>query len=210
MSQDPRSWFEAYKQGGNRDAMLAAELLAFEQRTVHTTLKILGLLKRRWELMGIVQDATGQRELRLWAFNQLFSTFPLVLGCNKLARLELPYAHKETKQKVTPDTYQIHRDKASAVPSMLLRFSHVPFTIAFKQFHATVAKEAQSRTVGLVVPRKGIVPGGLIVHNDGSEALWVSGTRIVHKFPGAKDRRLYVEPFRVLLAAVVASGWRPE
>jgi hypothetical protein len=159
-----------------------------ETGLVRHTLKRLSLRAER-RLRDHWQAEHGERYLKFASFNDVFPTFPFLLGSTRL-------------------DIHVHKDPKSTEPSRFKKFSRVPFVQAYEEFHADMVAEAATRSVALVFPRRGF-KYGLVIHNDDSETYWERGLCWVFK---GEKHRLYVQPYANLLDAIYKNGhgWRPE
>lgn len=161
----------------------------FETGLVRHTLKRLSLPKHaERQIRDRWKEEHGERYLKFAAFNVVFPTFPFLLGSQRL-------------------DVHIHKDPKSTEPARFKKFTQVPFVKAYDEFYQDVAEEAATRSVALVVPRRGF-KYGIVVHNDDSEMYWERGSCWVYK---GEKRRLYVQPYADLLDAIHRNGhgWSP-
>jgi len=212
MSDDaPRkNWFSERMKGQNAQGRLDHELLQFEAERLKWLLQRFGLKKRMHQVIRRYHADTGRSELRFEAFNEVFPTFPFLIGCTKLQGVPMPgRVSKSGQQKVTPVDYHIYLDPASTEPARFKNFTKVPFVGAYKDFYAASAGRANGRKVALIFPRKGFLHG-MVMHNDSSEQFWTEGLSWVYKVPGTENR-LYVQPLSALVEAIYEGGrgWRP-
>jgi hypothetical protein len=202
--QNYTNWFTSPTARG--DAQDIARTKNFEHERLKFLLGRLKLGNRTNELMQLYQEQTGERSLRFAAFNQLFPTFPFVLGAHTLCNLTVPWGKKNTGSD-----YAVHRDDQSTEPARFKKFGWVPFVLAYQEFYSSVVTDGELRRVCLIYPRKGFLHG-MCIHNDQSEEFWPSGLAWVYKFnDGGRDRRLFVMPFQSLVEAIYAGGrgWKP-
>lgn len=178
----------------------------FEEARVRFLLNRLKLSQFKRRLLDAWERQHSEKRLRLAAFNHVFPTFPFLLCSHRLRGVPLP----GRGDKVTPDSYQVHRDPASVEASRFKKFSRVPFVIAYQQMLEDLGEEAGERSVAMVFPRKGLLHG-LVIHNDATEQYWTHGLSWVYKPPDSDDR-LYVQPFSALIDEIYANGrgWRPD
>lgn len=177
----------------NRDPaiQLAAEEARWEEALVKHLVRQfnLGAGVRR-KLAKIWYDRHRAHALKLTAFNDVFSTFPFLLGASRLGGKH------------------VHRDIDAAEPARFKAFSQVSFVEAYREFYDDCYHPEDLRKLGLVFPRKGF-KHGMIIHNDDTEVFWTSGLCWVYK--SKKGERLYVQPFNDVLNQVKKSRtWRPE
>lgn len=180
----------------------------FEHERVRWLLTRLGLARRINELRAEFRDRYGRPGtlLDFSLFNNVFPTFPFLLGSNILAGMPITRGGKTV---TLPSSYAVYRDPESTEPARFRDFSNVPFVVAYSYFYRTVASDNETRKIGLVFPRKGFLHG-MIIHNDESENCWRSGLCWVYKAVTDKqDRRLYVQPFAAVIDAIRKHGWRP-
>lgn len=188
---------------------LANQELQFEKSRVRFVLREfkLGAPVER-QLVREHFEATGRSELRFLTFHNRFPTFPFYFGASTLRGIAVPWT-KGAVNGHTPSDYHVHRDPQSTEPARFKMFHWVPFVIAYGQLYQTSLGEASGRKLGLVFPRHGF-RDGMVIHNDESEQFWTHGLCQVFKDPKS-ERRLYVQPFSSLLAAIYdgGRGWRP-
>lgn len=186
---------------------VAADLGSFERERLRWLLTRLKISRAQQnQIARTHQTATGRFELRFSTFNEVFPTFPFVLGASKLQNLVVP--HGPDKSFTTPANYAVHRDAYSTEPARFKKFHWVPFAKAFRDFYETVTSEARVRKVCLVFPRKGFREG-MCIHNDDTETYWEEGLCWVYKIPKTGNK-LFIQPFNNLVDAIHANGrgWR--
>lgn len=185
--------FQKYSASQERkDRMRERADLAHEERLVAFTFKALGMADRSRALALRRERQTGERRLTFRDFCDEYRSFPLLLGADRLAGVSL------------------HTDPRMFLPALFKSFHKCPFVAAYDAFAERARRLAGSRAVGLVFPRKGI-PHGLVAH-DGEDLppRVFDGLVLVYRSRGG--RRLFVQPYRNLLAGLYADGdgWRPE
>jgi len=191
------------------DCRILAQEVQFEAARVRFVVRRFGLGAP--VLRQLVEDwfrTTGRRELRFAAFHERYPTFPFYFGTHTLCGLAVPWTAGAVGGR-TPYNYHVHRDPYSTEPARYKKFEWVPFVIAYRQFYNSASAAASGRSIGLIFPRRGMVDG-MIIHNDESEQFWTSGLCQVYKDPKT-EKRLYVQPFAALIAAIYNNGrgWRP-
>ncbi len=155
-------------------------------------------------------ERSGRWALTFDAFNELYDSFPFVLGASLLRRLVMPWPSKTDAPRRTEAFYHLHRDPYSTEPARFKKFSWVPFVVAYQQFIATLpADVVRRRKVALLFPRRGFKEG-MVIHNDDAERYWEHGLCWVYKVPEQKER-LYVQPLSALVESIYRGGhgWRP-
>jgi len=170
-----------------------SEARRFEEGKVQFLLKRFGVTNKKWDMLRKSRDLVGENLLTVSLFNEMFPTFPIVLGCSRLGGVKL------------------HTDLRCTTPALFRRFQDAPWVEAYEEFYEQVSGQALDRTIGLIFPRKG-VQQGLLIHNGGLDAYWVRGLRWTY-FGGTKEKPqlLYVQPFAPLVGAIHNNGhgWRP-
>lgn len=166
----------------------------FEAARVRFVLKKCGLPKKaERELQELHRERLGSVGLNFALFNEIYPTFPVVLGTSRLAGAEL------------------HRDPRAILPMWFSKFQDVPFYPPFEALESAVKGHASGRPIGLVFPRKGFAQG-LIIHTEGLDEYWLHGGCYVYR-GGTKNRRvdLFVRPFASLIEAIHnrGRGWDP-
>jgi hypothetical protein len=134
---------------------------------------------------------SGRPWLTLRAFNDLYPSFPILLGADELPCVRL------------------HLDPRAMLPALFRRFRDAPFVQAYERFRASLeVDELGARAVGLVFPRRG-VRHGLLVTDDELAAVPYRGLSLVHSDPGTGSR-LYVRLFQNVVEGIYQAGWRAE
>lgn len=170
---------KGHASGENQRAALSDQ---FEASRVKYVLKSLGLGRYAAELRRLWGESHATPQLKFAAFNARFPSFPFVIGCDKL---------------LVP----VHRDKASTEPSRYKRFENVPFVASYLEFANGLRADYGDRSCALLFPRKGFAEG-FVIHNDVTETYWTSGLCQVYKSELPGSEKLYVQPFRYLMAAI--------
>jgi hypothetical protein len=195
-------------EAGDRQRLTMEEDHQFEHERVKFTLQQLKLGHQTRQVGKIWADAHGGKfELRFAAFNELFPTFPFLMGASRLRGIQIVKNNRVVR--TTPHDYHVHRDPASAEPSRFKDFAGVPFRAAYEQFFNSVGIGDDPRDVCLVFPRKGFLHG-MCIHNNQSEQYWTEGLCWVYKSPKTSVR-LYVQPFKHFIEAIHGNGrgWKP-
>lgn len=141
------------------------------------------------KLMKWNQAETGKYALTFRAFHEHYPSFPMLLGSSRL----------DTK---------LHLDPKAMLPAMFKNFRAVPFMTEYDELCRLKSGNEQGRTVGLIVPRKGM-PKGLIIHGAGIESIPYQGLSMLFTEDGQEP--VYVRSFAHLVAAICRpGGWLPE
>jgi hypothetical protein len=164
--------------------------VSFEEGKVRCLLKLLFMPKAEGALVRLVAAETGTPRLTMDAFNRTYPTFPILLGTATLAPVKL------------------HLDPRCLLPAMFKAFHDTPLATAFSDYYEQAAPRAAGRTVGLIVPRKGM-RNGFLIHGNGLEGLNYHGLSLSYV---GKAGAIYVRPFDAMISTIAARGhgWRPE
>jgi hypothetical protein len=155
-----------------------------ERRRVALVLKEFGLEHRRSELLEADYCAgSGDRRLSFAAFDTVFPDFPICLEVRQLYRL---VHHTTCSQTAMFRDFRRH--------------------IAYQAYHGireVLAERCRGRPLGMLYCWQGI-KHGLVLHDgdfpsEGFKQTFVDG-----------KERLTVEPFRLLIRTLVATGWTPK
>ena len=191
----------------DRDSVIRKENQEFENERVKFVMNRLGLSAQLREIGRIWEDRCGRFEYRFAAFNEVFPSFPFLLGSSVLRGVEVIKNGRIVH--TTPQDYAVHRDTRSVVPSCFKDFAGVPFVAAYATLSDQLAGDAAARSICLVFRRHGFLHG-MCVHDDQSEQYWSEGLSWVYKIPKT-GKRLYVQPFQHLIDDIHNNGrgWRP-
>lgn len=141
------------------------------------------------KLMKWNEAETGQYALTFRAFHEHYPSFPLLLGTSRLST-------------------KLHLDPKAMLPAMFKNFRAVPFMVEYEELVRLKTGSEEGRTVGLIVPRKGM-PKGLIIHGAGIESIPYQGLSMTFTEDG--NEPVYVRSFAHLVAAICRpGGWIPE
>lgn len=186
--------FEKLSKGYKSRSNLQAQL-QYEEDKVKFLLKRLKLSKLEGELRHTQVLQTNESFLTFDAFNNMFPTFPILLGAVKLKN--------------------VHIDSRTQLPTLIKSFESAPFVELYEQFYEQNNNRAdkESRLIGLVFPRKGI-PSGLIIYaTDDLEEIPFSEKELLLTYLSGKGKdRSYimVRSFGKVLDAIHSSlcGWK--
>jgi hypothetical protein len=154
---------------------------SYEETRVRFVLKFF-LPKAASKLEHELRTNSGS-ELTFAGFNDMFPSFPVVLGAAKPERA-------------------LHLDESCFLPNLFKEFAQSTLFKLMSRFFAEKIDTIAKRPAGLVVPRKGF-PHGLVVHTLSCEHVGP-----VLTWPHGKAN-LYVQRFDNLLKSIQQSGWSP-
>lgn len=190
MSEHPFDRF-ASRHTQSSDNMRAMAESSHEASRVNHILKVANVnatnVSRK--MMKWNQAETGQYALTFRAFHEYYPSFPLLLGASRL----------ESK---------LHLDPNAMLPALFKKFQKAPFMAEYLDLRRLKYGSEQGRTVGLIVPRKGM-PKGLIIHGAGIEGIPYQGLTMT--FTADDCEPVYVRSFADLVSAICRpGGWEPE
>jgi hypothetical protein len=174
---------------------------AFEDTKVRHVMDRVGLVEEKKRLLRYVRRRYEAERLTFRVFNEVFSTFPVYLSCNRLGNVE-----------------PLHKNPKAILPIWFKTFLHLPFMEAYEA--AYDAWPAKDRPFGMVFPRNGFKQG-LIVHN-GDLHQFVPPNASCHVYLGGSDKKrrkkqhhqimLVVQPFTAFLDHIYnrGHGWKGE
>lgn len=172
---------------------------SYEEGRVDYLLKRFGLNARKVgnELREMGEGATGRYDLTFRAWNEMFPSFPLLLGAATLGEVKL------------------HLDPKAMLPALYKEFSEAPFVRAYEDFYEANVKRARDRTVGLVFRRKGIRSGLIVYATNDLQDLPLAKREMLMAYAGGdkKDRHwMVVRSFEKVIDAIHnrGSGWTPS
>ncbi len=184
---------EEWNPSGLRDPWYETAARQFEALRVRWLLKELGLGHLHSKVRRQEQSFSGDQNLTFRAFNTCCSNFPLYLGTHWLHRLES-----------NPDC---------RVSALFRQFEKSPFLWKYSDFLAALRGQdarrlVRKRPIGLIVPWRN-VQQGLLIHN--AEQLDTPGLRwSIVLSPRRGGGKLFVEPFRRVVKAILESGWQVD
>lgn len=166
---------------------------SFEEERVKFVLNRCGLADQKWPLLEAGRAKYGRPRLTFALFNELFPTFPVLLGASRLNGCKL------------------HEDARASLPELFNNFERAPFFKAYEEFLEAVADSVNDRCVALVFPRNRI-KGGLVIHDGGLPEGWDRGNVLTHT-GGTRDKpfKVFVQPFNRMIESIYngGHGWRP-
>lgn len=172
----------------------------WEEDVVRFLLRRFNLEDQKFELLNICQRELGFKRLRLTYFNQVFDTFPVVLGARHMQRL---------KEKIN-------------VRQLMTNFSQLPFMADLEEFWSSIAVPGEAPPAAGLIFNWPHTPGGLIVHNihveldkPGIRLVWIQGEeadlpkaeRKAGPVREAVTQRLVLESLHSFCEML--DGWRP-
>lgn len=178
---------------GYQERAAAEEVRQYEESRIAYLLKALNMPKAASRLREEEHRHSGDVRLTCRAFNERYTSFPVLLGTSILGGVKL------------------HLDKTALLPALFRQFDQAPFVRAYEDFFEQHQGDAEGRVLGLVFPRKGIRQG-LIILNEELEAVPYHGLTLVYSGGNRKHPcKLYVRPFQLLVEAIYRKGhgWRP-
>jgi len=165
----------------------------FEESRVNFLYRKCGLERDLATLRELHRDRLGYPGLNFSLFQELYPSFPIVLGCDRLNGLAL------------------HESSQAVLPAWYKSFAKVPFVPAFERFCERAAASLHGRGIGLIFPRKGF-RDGLIIYT-GLDDCWNEGGGFIFRMGKAdKSVDVIVRPFADLVAGIYDSGrgWVPD
>lgn len=160
--------------------ILAGKARRFEESCVRLLLSRLSLTDLHEPMLERSQAYWGERRLAFPVFNELVPSFPFVLGSWQ-------------------PTEAVHLDTRATEPQRFKQMQKVPFFIAYKDFFNSLDPDVlNGKKVALVFPRKSM-RYGMVIHNDGGERFWRSGTCWVTKL---SKGIVYAQPFTALVDGI--------
>ena len=179
------------------ERMAAMSNSSWEAGKVKYVLGVFKIPKQAREVADAAERQTGKPDLTFRAFEEVYPSFPIVLGASRLGGV------------------QLHLDQKAMIPALFKAFGAAPFMTAYEQFYETAAKRAGSRPVGLVFPRKGFKNGLVVYAADDPQILPFCEREAFFAYAGGskKDRHwIIMRSFQKLLEAVHngGHGWRPD
>lgn len=182
-----------------RERLIAQGDIAFEEGKVTYLLKAFKMNVRvvTQTLRQQTRERTGQPRLLLRAFNETFSSFPLLLGATRL------------------DGVKLHTATTATLPALFKNFGSAPFVDAYESFYEQMEGRAQGRAVGLIFPRKGLKNGLIIYTVDDPLRIPLCHREGYFMYAGGskKDRHYaVVRSFQKVVEALHngGHGWRPD
>ena len=207
MSDEPNYFLQAV--AVSREERIAADELTWEQNTCKYMLTKLQLggYRRLFRQTVAASRSGKETDFRLTDFYNVFPTFPFTFWASRLRRV--PILEVEA---LTATDYHVSRCRLSREKAKFTDFNKVPFVKMFYDFceHSEEAR-VRGKHRGLIFPHAGFTRG-MVIHDDETESAWGSGSAWVFKGTPAHPTRLFVQPFKDLLAGIHAGGrgWKPD
>lgn len=180
------------------ERMAAMSNSSWEDSKVKYLLGVFKIPKQARDVASVAERQTGKPDLTLRAFDEVYPSFPIVLGASRLGGV------------------QLHLDKTAMIPALFKAFGAAPFMKAYEQFYETAAPRAGGRPVGLIFPRKGLKNGMVVYAADDPQIIPFCEREAFFTYVGGKSKKdrhwIIVRSFQKLLEAVHngGHGWRPD